>query len=478
MSEAQSTNVAPWRWATGAALAITGAILSYGVEIRNWRLAQLAAMAGIALLTGGVALLASALSSDLGAAPKEEPRDRHLRRLGATGVLGLLGIFVYSVQYRNWAEGRVLLTVSVGFIAAGAAWFTGTLLGFLFGIPRTREPKGEAQGITPRTSATAPPSQLGAGGVGNAAALSSVQDVPTQKTPPNQSSRYEPGTGLEQIADWLTKIIVGVGLTQLNSIPGKLDQLARYIGEGMNADHPNSAIGLGICIYFSVSGFLFGFLWARLYMTELFNKADKPPLEGRVEEVEEITNTIVLDRRARDLVRRQLDPSEPAIAPEILQEAIVKASDGVKLEVLELARDARKSDDAGDDTKARAIPVLQALISADKDSLQHRYYSELAYIFRDFGRLAESIQGFTTAINIRNRRGKSGWKSYELERAKAQIRLDSASGPSAPDLKEAVTKDLRAAWSDPKLQDRIRKPEIIDWLNKNSMTIEAQISNP
>ena len=122
--------------------------------------------------------------------------------------------------------------------------------------------------------------------------------------------------------------------------------------------------------------------------------------------------------------------------------------------------------------------MLEALIEADKRNIQHRYHSELAYILRDLGEPAQSLRRFAIAIDIRNRCAKSGWKSYELERAKAQIRLDSAAGPSAPDLKEAVTKDLRAAWSDPKLQERIRKPEIIDWLNKNSMTIEAQISNP
>src|SRR5207247_8409037 len=103
---------------------------------------------------------------------------------------------------RPLGEGRVLSIASIGLIAAGAAWLTGALLGFLFGIPHTRE------------------------------------DL-------QQSDRYKPSTSLEQISDWLTKIIVGVSLTQLSNIPIKLGELARYIASGMSPDRPN-AFALGI----------------------------------------------------------------------------------------------------------------------------------------------------------------------------------------------------------------------------------------
>src|ERR1700675_4236340 len=116
-----SVPVAFWRWATGAGLAIVGVVLTYAVELHNWKLAQLAALGGVALLAGGVAFLASALSSSLAAPGRQDTKDQHLTRLGAAAAFGLAGVILYSFQYRNWSEGRVLLTCSVGLIAAGAA---------------------------------------------------------------------------------------------------------------------------------------------------------------------------------------------------------------------------------------------------------------------------------------------------------------------------------------------------------------------
>ena len=266
---------------------------------------------------------------------------------------------------------------------------------------------------------------------------------------------------------------MGVGLTQLNNIPHKLDQLARYLAQGLNGNRPNAGFALGIILYFSVCGFLFGYLWGRLYMLGLFREAD---VEKRLLEVEKISSEM-LDQRAKDLVEQQLDPSHTEVESSKLQQAISKASEVETKEILELVHDARKGDDATDGTRLRAIPVLRALIAADKANIQHRYHSELAYILRDFGERQESLEEFAKAIDIRDRRGKSGWKSYEFERARAQIWLDAA-GPSAPDVKARITKDLRAAWSDPKLHDRINKPEIVAWLDKNALSIGGHIGNP
>jgi len=49
----------------------------------------------------------------------------------------------------------------------------------------------------------------------------------------HQDIRYQPSTSLEQISDWLTKIIVGLALVDIAKIPGKLDALASYIASGI-----------------------------------------------------------------------------------------------------------------------------------------------------------------------------------------------------------------------------------------------------
>ncbi|HMS10401.1 MAG TPA: hypothetical protein PKE66_13010, partial [Pyrinomonadaceae bacterium] len=74
-----------------------------------------------------------------------------------------------------WSSGSSPLAFTVVMIAL-AAVATGGFLGFLFGIPR---------------------STIGNGDIGNS------------REPLNIA--YTPSTNLEQVADWLTKIIIGVG---------------------------------------------------------------------------------------------------------------------------------------------------------------------------------------------------------------------------------------------------------------------------
>jgi hypothetical protein len=92
---------------------------------------------------------------------------------------------------------------------AGAAIVSGGLLGFLFGVPHTRE--GEA----PQTKT---------GGRDDAVVQTETTDT---------SITYVPNTSLEQISDWLTKMLVGVGLIEIKAIPDKLKGVASYIAKGL-----------------------------------------------------------------------------------------------------------------------------------------------------------------------------------------------------------------------------------------------------
>src|SRR5216684_1230684 len=77
---------------------------------------------------------------------------------------------------------------AIGLLIAGAALAAGVLIGFLFGIPRTQQKEGQ-------------------------------KSDPTIGSQPGVADGYGVNTNLEQISDWLTKIIVGVGLVQLTVIP-------------------------------------------------------------------------------------------------------------------------------------------------------------------------------------------------------------------------------------------------------------------
>lgn len=237
----------------------------------------------------------------------------------------------------------------------------------------------------------------------------------------------------------------------------------------MGGDKPNSSFALGIIVHFTVCGFLFGYLWGRLYMLGLFREAD---LEKRIEKVEEI-NRQILDQRAKDLVQRQLDPSTNEVDSPKLREAIQKASDDERGEIMELVKDARTGVDATDVTKRRAIPVLDALIQADVAGIEHRYHSELGYIRLDLGQLNESRIELTKAIGILERRGKSGWRDYEYKRAVALIRQARDTGVCTPDVKKQIHADIRTAFSDPKNKDRYaQNRDIKEWLESNPPTTD------
>lgn len=89
-------------------------------------------------------------------------------------------------------------------------------------------------------------------------------------------------TNLEQISDWLTKIIVGLGLVQLRTVPEKLHQAATFMAQSFttgSAPPTNAAISFAgaFIVFFSVLGFLAGYLSTRLFLAAAFFRADRPP---------------------------------------------------------------------------------------------------------------------------------------------------------------------------------------------------------
>jgi cytochrome bd-type quinol oxidase subunit 2 len=201
------------------------------------QLALIAEIAVVIMVVVGIAVLISPQkgptenqtepSESAKLAEQKKNHDAWLARLVVVTALGMCVIVLYTVQ---WLDDKAITIAGVALLSAGGAWLIAVVVGFLFGIPR----------------------------------LSSDQ---------LDASQYHPSTSLEQVADWLTKIIVGVGLTQLYKIPGKLDSLATYIAAGMGEAPSHKVLALAICIYFPSCGFLFGFLWARLYMLEAFDVA-------------------------------------------------------------------------------------------------------------------------------------------------------------------------------------------------------------
>ena len=129
-------------------------------------------------------------------------------------------------------------------LIAAAAFSVGGLLGFLFGIPRTLQQES--------------PPPVSASSTGVAAA------------PGNWSGyRQNVNTNLEQISDWLTKILVGVGLTQLTEMPKLIWQLAESLPVG-----GNTPFSVALILNFLICGFFSGYLLTRLFLAGAFYKAE------------------------------------------------------------------------------------------------------------------------------------------------------------------------------------------------------------
>lgn len=91
---------------------------------------------------------------------------------------------------------------------------------------------------------------------------------------PEDSERYLANSNLEQISDWLTKLLVGAGLVELKSLPGHLAALGDYLGADLKIANPR-AYALSAVVYGVGTGFGFAYLWTRLRMRILLETSDK-----------------------------------------------------------------------------------------------------------------------------------------------------------------------------------------------------------
>lgn len=119
-------------------------------------------------------------------------------------------------------------------MVAAASCLSGALLGFLFGVPR---------------------------------ALSS--DTGTHSA--RQDGRLIPNTNLEQVSDWLTKIILGATLVQLGNLTRGFAELTTSVSSIFGSPTMENRIVTGATILYSaVLGFFAAYIAARSIITFLF----------------------------------------------------------------------------------------------------------------------------------------------------------------------------------------------------------------
>lgn len=121
------------------------------------------------------------------------------------------------------------------FMVAASSYTIGNILGFLFGIPKT---------------------------------------IQSEKNPSTADNiDYQVNTSLEQISDWLTKMIVGAGLVELKDIKTSLVSISARIASDINNGQSQSIIIASI-ICFMILGFFVTYLSTRLYIANALAEAN------------------------------------------------------------------------------------------------------------------------------------------------------------------------------------------------------------
>jgi hypothetical protein len=185
----------------------------------------------------------------------------------ANWLAPLLGVPVYALK-----------AFGVTMLIALAAATTGGFLGFLFGLPRLSG--AAAAQTTPPTAPGSPASAPVTQAVGSPA-VARMATAPTGApsspgtTAPVGARAWQASTNLTEISDWLTKIIVGVGLVEAKAIYEALSQLSGALGRLLFDGAAGSLLVLpAVIIAAAILGFLYAYLFTQLVIAELLARSD------------------------------------------------------------------------------------------------------------------------------------------------------------------------------------------------------------
>ena len=331
------------------------------------------------------------------------------------------GIAIYT--FYAWAKNDPVIFV-VAALVSGASTFFGGFLGFLFAIPRSFQPQDD--------SSTSPAVNFD---------TTSVARI---------KARYIANTNLEQISDWLTKIIIGVSLVQLGTIIESIDELSRYLGEPLGGTGPRSPgeeFALGLILYYFTCGFLYGYLWTRIYLPRLLLAADLAAIEERNVEIEINANALQLS----DAILASETPLGEFPSEDELAKLIGQASDSTQTTIFYSAWKQRSENWQDISTKPimeRTIPILVALTKTSAAQQNHEVFGNAGFAFKDKANptaedFEQSLKYLNRAIAIRDAEGDDGWRIYEAMKAHVLIQIDGSINKTEP-TRTRKAKEIRA----------------------------------
>ena len=138
-------------------------------------------------------------------------------------------------------DGGAGVTAFLLFVAAAAV---GAALGFLFGLPRARVAGADDGSGEPVTGGRA-------------------------------STFYLTNSNLIKVSDWLTTIVIGLGLVNIGKVVPGLRDLARALHDPLGGTAYAGAVGISVLIVGVLAGFLLNYLWTSIRVRALLEEAER-----------------------------------------------------------------------------------------------------------------------------------------------------------------------------------------------------------
>lgn len=178
-------------------------------------------------------------------------------------VIGVVIILIYSIAH---GTDKFLSILSISAIIALTSAIVGAFIGFIFGIPRTPAAK--------------------------------------------DSENIGANTNLEEISDWITKIIVGVSLVQLNQLSDGIYKIGNTLSQGMGGQPSSFVFSVSTMIFYFVGGFFLGYLWSRIYLPKILLTSMEEGYRRKIKEKEDElmeTQSLVDDKNINIDIRKEVE---------------------------------------------------------------------------------------------------------------------------------------------------------------------------
>jgi hypothetical protein len=211
-------------------------------------------------------------------------------------VACVAALFIAAVS-QGMTQGPAVFgtVIGLGSLLALASGFCGSFFGFLFGMPRDLR----------RSATPEPPALLPA--EGDPAEIDPATPAPKPASPADPYRGGWANNNLVEVSDWLTKIVVGIGLVQFNAIADWVGRVGTIAGQGAGfLGHAQSLFGVTVILTGFVFGFLITYIYARTLISLIFATAARQVEDELRTKLVEIREEVRVSKQQQAVVVRSI----------------------------------------------------------------------------------------------------------------------------------------------------------------------------